>query len=213
MKTPERRIVANERLPLEARVEEAEDGWKVVGYAARFYDAADPGTEFELWKGTVERILPGAFARAIREDDVRALFNHESSAVLGRNKASTLRLEEDEKGLRYEIDLGDTTVAEDVRKHLKRGDVTGSSFAFIITDEDVKKEGGKRVREVRGVRLFDVGPVTFPAYPATEAKVRAETRAALEALDEPTAEEVEEQRRRQHEQDMGTVRASVIERE
>ena len=78
----------------------------------------------------------------------------------------------DKKGLRYDIALADTTVARDVREHVSRGDVTGSSFSFIPTDERWIREDDIEIREILGVRLFDTGPVTFPAYDATSVSVR-----------------------------------------
>ena len=78
----------------------------ISGYAAVFYDGT-PETEFELWDGAVERVFPEAF-KAVGESDVMALFNHQPSLVLGRSGAKTLRLAVDKKGLRYEIDPGET---------------------------------------------------------------------------------------------------------
>jgi HK97 family phage prohead protease len=146
----------------------------IVGYGAVFYNAADPGTEYELWEGFVERIMPGTFDRAIQEDDVRGLFNHDPDNLLGRTTAGTMRLSVDATGLRYEIDPGNTQIAKDVCEHCERKDLTGSSFSFCVTDQTELKEDGKRVREIRGVKLFDVGPVTFPAYTGTSAQCRSE---------------------------------------
>jgi len=151
--------------------ERADKSTRIVGYGAVYYDGTD-GTQFRLWDDMLERIMPGAFDRAIKEDDVRGLFNHDPSMVLGRSKAGTMALASDERGLRYEIIPGDTSVARDVREHLKRGDVTGSSFAFTVTDEQYRKEDGIHIREIHGVRLYDVGPVTFPAYEGTTAGAR-----------------------------------------
>lgn len=152
----------------------------VSGYASVFYDPADKGTEFEFF-GIRERVMPGAFDRAIREDDVRGLFNHDANHVLGRTKAGTLRLSVDKKGLRYEADVPDTQSARDLVTSIKRGDVTGSSFAFRVTDEEWRKEDGREIRMILGVELFDVSPVTFPAYEATSADVRALKDRAAEA--------------------------------
>lgn len=148
-------------------------GKTISGYAARFYDGT-PGTEFELWANAVERLLPGAFDRTINEgDDTRALFNHNPDHLLGRRSAGTLTLSVDERGLRYEIKPPDTQIGRDVAEMVGRGDVTGSSFGFVVTDETWRKENGVRIREIRGVRLYDVSPVTFPAYGSTSATVRA----------------------------------------
>lgn len=153
-------------------LEKREDSQPIMrGHAAVYYDGT-PATEYGLWENTVERIMPGAFDRAIKEDDVRALFNHDANMVLGRLRAGTLRLDSDATGLAYEVDLPDTRTGRDLEVLLGRGDVTGSSFSFVPTDEEWRKESGVNVRQVTAVRLYDVGPVTFPAYTATDASMR-----------------------------------------
>lgn len=168
----ERRIVTRSV----AEIREAGDGSKRIGgYAAVYYDGT-AATEYELWpEGPVERILPGAFDKAITGDDVRALWNHDASALLGRKSAGSLRLSSDNVGLRYEIDLPDTTVGRDVYELVKRGDVTQSSFAFEVLSEEWKKLAGVRVRELSSLKLFDVSPVTYPAYTGTSVGMRSES--------------------------------------
>ena len=169
----------------EVRIEGEGEGRKIVGYAAVYYRADDPGTEYTLWGDNVERIMPGAFDRAIGEDDTVGLFNHDSNLVLGRRTAGTMRLTVDDRGLRYEIDPPDTQVGRDVVASLSRGDVNGSSFGFRIDHEEWISEGDgvSNVRLIRGVELFDVGPVTFPAYTSTAAGMRADA----DTLDEAKA--------------------------
>lgn len=157
----------------------------IVGYAAVFYKEGDPGTEFRLWSDMVERIMPGAFDAALREDDVRALFNHERNNLLGRRKpgdsSATLRLSVDDVGLLYEIDPPDTQVARDLLTSLERGDVDGSSFQFDVYTNYGAKRGditwretnGVTIREIRSLELLDVGPVVFPAYASTSSGVRS----------------------------------------
>ena len=158
----------------EVRLHDDSDHPRIEGYASVFYDGT-PGTEFRLGSDFVERIMPGAFTKTLKDgDDVRGLFNHDPSMILGRSAAGTVELEQDKRGLKYSIDLGTTSVAEDVSKHIRRGDVSGSSFGFAVTDEEFKMEDGTEIRMITGVRLFDVGPVTFPAYDGTEAVIRAE---------------------------------------
>lgn len=147
---------------------------RLEGYAAVFYDGADPGTEYWLWDDVVERIMPGAFARAAREDDVRALFNHDVNQLLGRRGAGTLTLAEDARGLRYAVVLADTQAARDVATHVRRGDVVGSSVAMRplrVSWIEQSGAGGQTVwvRNIEEVELFDVGPVTYPAYTSTTA--------------------------------------------
>lgn len=158
----------------------------IVGYASVFFRADDPGTEYELWPAdqwgprVVERIMPTAFDRAAKEDDVRALFNHDTNVVLGRSGAGTLRLSVDSVGLRYEIDPPDTQAARDLIQSLRRGDVSGSSFGFLprnTAHREIKAEGDKPgliVLERHDVQLFDVGPVTFPAYEGSTSGVRSD---------------------------------------
>lgn len=160
---------------------------KVSGYAAVYYRADDPGSEYELFRDgnhvVVERLLPGCFDRACTEDDVRALINHNPDMLLGRAKAGTLRLSVDARGLRYEITPPDTQAARDLVANLRLGNVDGSSFSFDYTDRSRRdvEEGGtyRHVIEVRAVKLYDVGPVTFPAYESTTAGVRSASQEAL----------------------------------
>lgn len=178
------------------RIEKRADGTPmIVGYAAVFYRADDPGTQFSLWAGCVERIAPGAFNAAISEQqDVRALFNHDDDHILGRTKSGTCRLSVDAVGLRYEIDplmVGGQIDPEFARlaASIERGDIDGSSFSFRVRANGVtwttEKYGAAQVeievRTLTDVDLFDVGPVTFPAYKATSTGLRSENAEALQA--------------------------------
>lgn len=155
----------------------------VEGYAAVFHDEADAGSEYELWDDSygraVERIAPGAFARAIKDgDDVRGLVNHDPNLVIGRASAGTLRLVEDERGLRFEDDLPDTTVGRDLAVNVERGDISGCSFGFVVEAQSWRMsemEDGRTlaVRTIESVRLLDVGPVTYPAYASTSVAGRS----------------------------------------
>ena len=138
----------------------------ITGYAAVFYDGT-PGTEFELPGGVRERISRSAFDRAVHEDDVVGLFNHDLNQLLGRTSAGTLRLSIDSRGLRYDIEPGETTLHSYVSSLQKRGDLTGSSFGFNVKKQSIRKDGDIYVRELEDVELFDVGPVVMPAYEAT----------------------------------------------
>lgn len=178
--------------PQRTKVEARADGSKeIAGHAAVYYREDDPGTEYRLWDDLVERIMPGAFDDAIKQrHDVRALFNHDPSMVLGRSEASTLRLDTDATGLRYTIDPPNTQVGRDVVELLERGDVSGSSFAFIPTKVsweermDSTTRRVKYIRKIESVELLDVGPVTYPAYESTTAGVRSadEARDAVDDL-------------------------------
>jgi len=198
MAEKERRFLSLDRAGVQ--VEDREDGQppKIIGLASVFYDGT-PETEFELWSDTVERIMPGAFDRALEEkQDVLGLFNHDPDNILGRTTADTLALSSDKIGLRYSITPGDTQVAKDVTVHIQRGDLTGSSFSFVVLTEQWRKEDGVEIREIEDVDLFDVGPVTFPAYEGTTVSARA--REALEIrmrVAQDTQRDAEDARRRE----------------
>jgi HK97 family phage prohead protease len=126
--------------------------------------------------GFREQIIPGAFAEAIETDDVRALINHDSNFVLGRNRAGTLAMREDVRGLAVEITPPDTAFARDLIVSMERGDVTQMSFAFRVrpNGEDwAKNDDGVWVRSVKRVRLYDVSVVTYPAYTQTDVAMRS----------------------------------------
>lgn len=152
--------------PVEFRDADDAGGKRAVGYAAVFNRETEIGSWFR------EKIAPGAFANAVKDGDIRCLFNHDASQLLGRNKAGTLRLTEDDKGLRYECDLPDTQAGRDVSVSLERGDVDGSSFGFRAVREEWDETQDPPLRTVLEAELYDVGPVTFPAYEDSEASVR-----------------------------------------
>lgn len=152
--------------------------------AAVYYKSSDPvGTQYQLWQNCFERILPGAFDEAIGRDDVRALQNHDSRLLLGRTESKTLSLELTPDGLAYRITTPNTTAGRDTVESVSRGDITGSSFAFVIspggvewTEETVEVNGAKltiEIRNIKAVSLFDVGPVTYPAYLGTSSGTRS----------------------------------------
>lgn len=164
----ERRFIVAEGLRLEKRAEGG--GATLVGYAAVF------NTLSVNLGGFREQIAPGAFKETLAEEDIRSLYNHNEDLVLGRNANKTLRLEEDDKGLRFANDLPDTQLSRDLAVLIERGDVTQMSFAFRVkpNGEDwVEDDKLGLVRTLKAVRLRDVGPVTFPAYPDTQVAVRS----------------------------------------
>lgn len=148
----------------------------ITGYGAVFYQEGREGTEYWLWNDVVERIDNQAFNRAVQEDDVRALMNHNPDLLLGRSAAGTLKLSVDATGLRYEIEPPDTQAGRDTVKSIERGDLTGSSFSFSILEENWRKETKSgstiNIRTLTDVQVYDVGPVTFPAYSATTTGTR-----------------------------------------
>lgn len=137
---------------------------KVSGYAAVFNSRTSIGNFFD------ETIKPGAFARAISENgDIRALFNHDWNNVLGRTKSGTLVLTEDERGLKFELELPNTTVARDLAESMARGDINQCSFGFFATDETWNYDTEPALRTINEVELFEISVVSIPAYEDTEA--------------------------------------------
>lgn len=156
----------------ELRVDKNKDGGipEIVGHAAVFDSLSQElGNIFPFR----ERIAKGAFEKSIQTDDIRALFNHDPNYVLGRNKSETLTLEEDEDGLKVKILPPDTAWARDLCISIERGDVSQMSFGFLAEEEDWSDENGEDIRTLKRVRLFDVSPVTFPAYIDTDVGVRS----------------------------------------
>jgi len=170
----------------------AQGGSKISGHAAVFNQLSEDLGGFR------EKISPGAFTDTIKDSDIRALWNHDPNFVLGRTKAGTLSLHEDEIGLVTDYNFPDTAVARDLLKSIERGDVDQQSFGFMVMPDgqNWRLEDGGLVRTLSKIELFDVSPVTFPAYPQTDVGVRAELRhIAKEKLKElstppgPTPEE------------------------
>jgi HK97 family phage prohead protease len=159
-----------------------EDGTvTMVGYAAKF------NTRSQDLGGFVETIAPGAFTRSIDAGaDVKALFNHDPNIVLGRSTAGTLRLTQDETGLRYEVDLPNTQAGRDLAVSLQRGDISQSSFAFrTIKDDWSFDTDGRELRTLHDLDLRDVSPVTYPAYLDTDSGIAQRSLAAARAAREP----------------------------
>ena len=177
--------------PVEVRVSDDGDAPKIVGHAAVFDELSEPiGFVFPFR----ERIQRGAFKNSIGTDDVRALWNHNPDWVLGRNKAGTLRMREDDRGLAVEINPPDTQWARDLLTSIRRGDVNQMSFGFQVIEEEWSTENGESIRTLKKVRLFDVSVVTYPAYPQTDVAVRSIERLAaqIEALERRLTAPVQE---------------------
>ena len=148
---------------IETRAEETEDGNQIISGHASMYD-----TRSENLGGFYEYIEAGAFTpELIAKSDTRALINHDQNLILGRTTSGTLRLNADEKGLRYEFDVPQTSYGKDLVVSMQRGDITQSSFAFTVADDDwTTDEAGNNIRTIKKIeRLYDVSPVTYPAYP------------------------------------------------
>ena len=164
METKEQYKDAEKRTMGTIEVREAEgDEMVLEGYAAVFNSETDLGAFREV-------IKPGAFDD-VMDNDVRALINHDPNLVLGRTTNGTLKLEQDERGLKYRVELGKQQYARDFYESVKRGDISQSSFAFTIDKQSWNEE--RTLRSVDKVRqLLDVSPVTYPAYSAATVQAR-----------------------------------------
>lgn len=178
---------------LEVRVSKEGEPPKIEGYAAIFNQPSEVIADFF---GTFrEYVAEGAFTKTLKDGaDVRALLNHDPNFVLGRSKAGTLRLWEDSRGLGYEVTPPDTQWARDLIATMRRGDIDQSSFGFR-TIKDRWAVGADEVDErwLLEAQLFDVSPVTYPAYPQTSSDVRSLLTAA--GIDEPAIRVIERARR------------------
>jgi HK97 family phage prohead protease len=151
---------------LKTRADEGQDMF-IEGYFAVF------GQETELWPGAYEEIAPGAFDETLG-NDIRALINHDTTLVLGRNKAGTLELRADSYGLwgRVKINPNDSD-AVNVYERVKRGDVDQCSFGFnILAEETDWRDDGTVKWTVTKVDLHEVSVCTFPAYEQTGIQAR-----------------------------------------
>ena len=173
-----RRLTVND---FEVRQGPAGDGMSFSGYAAVFNSDSEP-------LPFIERIMPGAFRKSLKSrNNIRMYLNHDSSMLLATSRAKTLRLMEDERGLKVEADLPDTTIGRDLSTLIKRGDVDSMSFGFSVPPKGDSWSDDGSVRELKEVRLYEVSVVTgFPAYQATSASVRS-----LDMLAERTASDAD----------------------
>lgn len=126
----------------------------------------------EMW-GYIERIAPGAFKQSL-ESDVRCLWNHNSSMPLGRTLSDTLVLSDTQDGLDYRCTLPDTSWGRDAKASISRGDVTGTSFGFLVRKDHWEEVDGQMFRTILEAKLIEVSPVTFPAYPDSTVEARSQ---------------------------------------
>lgn len=150
----------------------AEDGErkKLRGLAVVFNSETTIGTWFR------EVIRPGALTKTLGERDVKMLWNHDSNFPMGSTKAGTLGLYESARGLEVDNDPPTQGMYAGFVEAIERGDVSQMSFGFQVIRENVIEEEGKLpLREITEIKLYEVSPVTFPAYADTEISARAES--------------------------------------
>ena len=151
--------------------DEGKESRSIEGYAALYSEPT------EIWPDFWEQIEPGAFDEADLTD-VRCLFNHGASAIVGRSKSGTLTLTLDDKGLKYRCDVANTTAGNDLLESVRRGDIDQSSFAFRVREaewvENYNDQEGVWLRKITKIEIVrDVSPVTYPAYEGTSVDARS----------------------------------------
>lgn len=147
--------------PVELR--ESEEGSRILtGYAVKWEELSQKLGYYYRFQ---EKFSKNAFMDSLKDDDQRALWNHNTDIVLGRTKNGTLKLEEDDIGLRFDIDLPKTSWGSDVYESVKRGDVDGVSFGFrMAVEEWDESDPDNIIRTIKKAQLYEVSPTVFPAY-------------------------------------------------
>ena len=175
----------------------------VEGYAAVFEKQSE---DLGGFRETIQR---GAFKEAISISDVRALFNHDANMILARNTSGTLRLEEDNIGLKYSFEAPNTTAGNDLLDMIRRGDINQSSFGFTVEEDSWDDGNGYMVRTIKKIkRLFDVSAVTYPAYPDATVALRS---MPIEVNEEENKEQKEEQNEKENKTDLnGQIRNKIV---
>lgn len=182
------------------------DSRSVEGYAAVFNSDSEI-----FWGSWVERIAPGAFDDVLKDDAV-ALFNHDPNFILARNGVN-MTIEQDGKGLKYRFDAPNTTVGNDLLENLRNGNIYQSSFAFTVKEEKWTNPGDKEKYAIRTImkleRLYDVAPVTYPAYPDTTVGQRSFETVNKELTKVKTEEELRLIKRKQMEHEIFKIKNSI----
>lgn len=146
-----------------------EDGDKYIeGYFIRFNE------ETELWPGVYEEVAPESIDNSLKNNDIRALFNHDTGFVLGRTGNNTVRLKKEKEGLYGSVKINPKdSQALDAYARVERGDINACSFGFNIVNEEVQNRDDGTVKFIlKEIDLHEVSPVTFPAYPTTSIQAR-----------------------------------------
>lgn len=136
------------------------------------------GSIYEIAPGMTEEVAPGAFSRSLAGGDIRALTNHDTTLVLGRTKAHTLELKEDQHGLWGKISINPKDAdAMNLYERVRRGDVDQCSFGFEIVNEETDfRDDGSVHWTIKDVNLYEVSACTFPAYKETNIAARSNER-------------------------------------
>lgn len=179
-------------------IRETEEGNRIIsGYAVKWELKSQVLGMYYKFR---EQVKKGAFLQSLNDDDQRFLWSHDTAKVLGRTKNNTLRLKEDDVGLRFELDLPNTTLGNDTYESIKRGDVDGVSFGFQVEDDEVEEpDDDLPLRTVKKAKLLEVSAVAFPAYPDSQVSARGYDR----------MKEYEEELREHHEEKEAKLRLLI----
>ena len=150
-----------------ATISTDEENQKLVGYAVKWNSPSQV-----LYCDFVESFAPKAFSESLASgEDVRALFEHDYTKLLGRTSAGTLKLEEDSIGLRFELTPPDTTLGRDLLVSVERGDISGMSFGFWAKEETWNFDVEPCQRTVAKAELFEITVTSIPAYPESSVEI------------------------------------------
>jgi len=160
--------------------EQSIDGRTLAGYAAVY--GQDSREIVEGGRKFTERIAPGAFNETLSSGaDVKLYYNHDASMPLARTRSGTLQLKSDRNGLSFTASLPETTLGNDVRALIERGDLSGEmSFGFFVTEDSWNKDRTQRL--VKKASLVEVSIVQDAAYPQTSSSLRSVSAAYTEAV-------------------------------
>ena len=144
---------------------------KVSGHAAMFEKLSEVMGFMSKFQ---EKIAKGAFVESLN-GDVRAFSNHNTDLILARTTNGSLKLAEDDQGLAFDMTLPDTQIGRDTYQNIRSGLVTGVSFGFRVESEtwEKGKDGKPNIRTLNKIKLFEISPTPFPAYPQTDVAARS----------------------------------------
>ncbi|MCY6395265.1 MULTISPECIES: HK97 family phage prohead protease [Actinobacillus] len=132
-----------------------------------------------LWGEFIETFAPNAFTKSLNGGgDVRALFEHDYTKLLGRTSSNTLTLAEDNQGLCFRIDLPNTQLGNDILESVRRGDISGMSFGFLPEVEEWDETKEPALRTIKQAQLFEITVTSIPAYPDSSLEIAKRSRIA-----------------------------------
>lgn len=176
-------------MSLSIREDANPDVMAIKGYVVKFNERSS--LLYDEW---YERVAKGAFAKSLQQNTIKALWNHNSDIVLGSTKSNTLKLIEDDVGLRFDLELPNSSQAKDIYESIKRGDVDGVSFGFYIRENGDKweylKEEDVYERTLLDIDLIEISPTPFPAYPTSEVGKRSLEENNLKTREERVLDEL-----------------------